>query len=204
MRPDEQTYYAHKDSGTYWHASTSESFVRLHMLDLPIVKVRLRERTAAEPLRPGEADYHGWVYADKPDRYEYVWPSRAQVSMCFSQGAEGAEKQGEGRLVPLVVTELVKVSDWITYQGYCAMRIVAGQDPAQLGARVAFVEKTPRVRVAPYTDLAGDHGNWRSGPRGSSEEADGGPGYGRLQASRAWCDAELARLGYDVPNPVLE
>jgi hypothetical protein len=203
MNPHERVYYAHKDCGIYWHASISESFVRLHLLDLPIVKVRLRERTAAEPLLPGERDYHGWVYSNDPSRYVYMWPSRAQVSVCFAQGAEEAARQGEGRLVPLVLTELVEVSDWIPYQGYCAMRIVAGQDPAQLGARVAFIEKTPRVRVVPYTDLVSDHHNWRSGPRGSSEAADGGPGYGQLPASRAWCDAELARLGYDVPNPVL-
>ncbi len=55
----------------------------------------------------------------------------------------------------------------------------------------------------PLTDAATDCANWRGGPKGSGgpdPEANGY--YGFDMDSRAWCDAELLALGYDVPDPV--
>ena len=42
------------------------------------------------------------------------------------------------------------LSDWIMdEEDCCAMRIYKGGDPEKVADRVAFIEKTPRVRVSP-------------------------------------------------------
>lgn len=111
----------------------------------------------------------------------------------------------------------MKTSPWLVHEGYCAMRIIEGGDPADISHRVAFIEKTPRVRIR--DDCIGcryvtGHGgnrqdadrqwpeflNWTEGPKG-----DGGPGnpetqllYGFDPESRAWCDRVLVALGYTL------
>lgn len=96
-----------------------------------------------------------------------------------------------------------KLSGWIVVEGHCAMRILEGGNPAQLASRVAFIEKTPRVRVRPFTDGETDHKGWRCGPKGSGgTDAEANGYYGFDMDSRAWCDAELLAMGYDVPDPV--
>lgn len=100
-----------------------------------------------------------------------------------------------------------KLSGWLVVEGHCAMRILEGSDPGQVANRVAFIEKTPRVRVRPFTDAGTDHLAWRSGPKGRGGRL-GGPNaevsgcYGFDMDSRAWCDAELLAMGYEVPDPV--
>lgn len=85
----------------------------------------------------------------------------------------------------------IKLSDWIM-DGHCAMRIVEGGNPDNIVDRVAFIEKTPRVRVAPCPyDGYKDHENWMGGPKGTSE-------YGRDEISRQWCDTLLKELGYNL------
>lgn len=61
----------------------------------------------------------------------------------------------------------MKVSPWIIEDGYCAMRVLEGTDPSVIANRVAFIEKTPRVRVAPFTNNEYDFRNWKQGPKGS-------------------------------------
>ena len=93
----------------------------------------------------------------------------------------------------------IKLSDWIPDPDgdYCSMRIIEGSDPEVIATRVAFIEKTPRVRVMPYVEIDGYrevNEAWFAGPKGCD--------YGADVESRGWCDQQLISLGYDVPNPV--
>jgi len=62
------------------------------------------------------------------------------------------------------------LSPWIIEDGYCAVRIIDGGSQDVLADRIAFIEKTPRVRVSPFT-AEEDCKNWECGPKG-----DGGSG----------------------------
>lgn len=89
----------------------------------------------------------------------------------------------------------MKLSHWIDIE-HCSMRVLEGTDPAGVANRVAFIEKHPRVRIAPWSgDLLTDSPNWQFGPRGHAPE------YGSYQPSRDWCDAELVKMGYELPDP---
>jgi hypothetical protein len=81
----------------------------------------------------------------------------------------------------------MKVSDWIIIDEYCATRTIEGKDPNLVENRVAFIEKSPRVRIASFSPVD-DYKNWEFG-RGSSE-------YGFDTNSREWCDKRLVELGY--------
>lgn len=85
------------------------------------------------------------------------------------------------------------LSPWIDID-HCAMRIIDGSDPEIIANRVAFIEKTPRVRIAPFTDWATDYTNWSPGPKGDGQLC------GRDLKSRAWCDHQLILLGYTLPE----
>lgn len=104
---DECVYYAHKrlreqDGRVYFfHASPSRRWVKLHGVDDPIVPVRIRERTEADP----PSGYWGWLPADDPSAYCFVWPSEVQLNMCFPYGPEAEEARGRGRKVNLIVEE---------------------------------------------------------------------------------------------------
>lgn len=74
---------------------------------------------------------------------------------------------------------------------HCWMRCLEGADPNDIASRVAYIEKTPRVRTKPHTQ-ENDHLNWTQGPKGSSA-------YGVDPASRRWCDDRLRELGYELP-----
>ena len=81
------------------------------------------------------------------------------------------------------------LSPWIAVEGHCATRVYAGTDPDVIANRVAFIEKTPRVRVNPFTAVD-DFLNWSGGPKGCGEEC------GNYTPSREWCDQELVKMGY--------
>jgi hypothetical protein len=84
----------------------------------------------------------------------------------------------------------IVLTGWINEE-HCSMRCVAETDPSVLANRVAFIEKTPRVRVAPFNkDCEYDWKNWKEGPKGTAPE------YGRYQPSRDWCDQQLLEMGY--------
>jgi len=83
----------------------------------------------------------------------------------------------------------MKLTDWIIIDGYCAARVLEGTDSSKVENRVAFIEKTPRIRVAPFTEID-DFKNWKCGDKGSE--------YGMDEESREWCDAELLKLGYTL------
>ena len=82
----------------------------------------------------------------------------------------------------------IELSDWIVIDGYCATRVYKNSRPDVIMNRVAFIEKTPRIRVAKYSEKD-DQKNWYYGPRGTSD-------YGFDEESRNWCDLELRKRGY--------
>lgn len=84
----------------------------------------------------------------------------------------------------------VKLSEWIN-EDHCSMRCIEGSDSSIVANRVAFIEKTPRVRVARADDPNDDWKGWHQGPKGCSDE------YGRYAPSREWCDEQLKALGYE-------
>jgi len=86
----------------------------------------------------------------------------------------------------------MKLSAWVM-QDHCSMRYIVGTDPQQIENRFAFIEKTPRIRIASYTgDWLEDYKNWEEGPKGCAPE------YGQYQPSRDWCDARLIEMGYTL------
>ncbi len=88
----------------------------------------------------------------------------------------------------------VKLSDWTADPEYphCAMRFIEGTDPALVANRVAFIEKTPRVRVQPFATEADDWRGWHQGWKGDD---------GWCEIAQGWCDTHLLAMGYDVPAP---
>lgn len=84
-----------------------------------------------------------------------------------------------------------RLSPWIE-DDHCSFRTLYDTDPQDIANRVAFIEKTPRVRVLPCNHYAVDHKNWKEGPRGDGQEC------GRYQPSRDWCDERLKELGYEL------
>jgi hypothetical protein len=93
-----------------------------------------------------------------------------------------------------------QLSEWIVVHEYCATRIIMGGDPYKVEDRIAFIEKTPRVRIGDYTDWKTDYHNWKEGPKGcgGNLEFDGETIYGFYQPSRRWCDEELKKMGYKL------
>jgi hypothetical protein len=84
----------------------------------------------------------------------------------------------------------MKISPWI-YIEDAAVRILAGSDIEKISNRVAFIEKTPRVRIrngGMHSDFP-DFLNWCEGYKGE----------GPLDPiSQAWCDTMLVALGYEL------
>lgn len=76
-----------------------------------------------------------------------------------------------------------KLSPWIDIE-HCAARVLLGTDSNDEANRMAFIEKSPRVRLGT--------GQWMYGPKGDGQLC------GKYQPSRDWCDAELIKLGYEL------
>lgn len=84
-----------------------------------------------------------------------------------------------------------KLTPWILRDGF-AMRCISDTDQENIGNRVALIEKTPRVRVLPYSNNGlYDSAAWLQGPQGT------GPDDARAQI---WCDQQLRNMGYILPG----
>lgn len=93
----------------------------------------------------------------------------------------------------------MKVSDWIVVDNYCSARIVEGGNIDNINDRVAFIEKTPRVRTG--FDKKPDCRNWHEGPKGAGGSGGDDPLnelYGFYPPSRYWCDMMLSQMGYEL------
>lgn len=105
---------------------------------------------------------------------------------------------GTSTTIPgLVVRVEKRLSGWID-EDHCSLRCIQGTDPAHIASRVAFIEKTPRVRKAGFTNEREDYQVWEEGPKGCAPE------YGRHEPSRDWCNHRLVDLGYELPEGVPE
>lgn len=93
-----------------------------------------------------------------------------------------------------------ELSDWMM-DGHCAMRILIDGNPDNSLDRIAFIEKTPRVKIDRYKcgieaedGIGGktpERDVWISGPKGNGQEC------GLYETSREWCDKMLELLGYE-------
>lgn len=88
------------------------------------------------------------------------------------------------------------VGPWtLTDCGSGAYRCLVGSDGRNdIASRVAFIEKTPRVRIRPWSSVTQPFGisdgyNWAEAPfKGDGPEDS---------ESRRWCDSMLILLGYN-------
>lgn len=135
------------------------------------------------------------------------------VTVTVQENGIVRNNQGQiiAELVAGVIFDSLRVSDspvtlspWVI-DGHCAFRHILGTDPDKMCNRVAFIEKTPRVRIRPWNEYDGDrqdHLNWESGPKGSGCSCEESPeekeAYGFDLSSRNWCDRKLTVLGYKV------
>lgn len=84
----------------------------------------------------------------------------------------------------------MRLSPWISVD-HCATRVIEGSDPELLQNRIAFIEKSGRVRTAPFEAFDGDCDKWRYVCHGSSE-------CGSDMDTRREVDAELLRMGHEL------
>lgn len=89
-----------------------------------------------------------------------------------------------------VIGDGIRLGPWIN-EDHCSMRCIEGTDPEVIANRVAFIEKTPRVRVARAVDPFEDWKGWHEGEKGCGHEC------GQYAPSREWCDEQLKLLGYE-------
>lgn len=74
----------------------------------------------------------------------------------------------------------------------CAFLIREGGNPKDYRDRVAFIQKTPRIRIRMATDdnLRYDHLNWaEAGFRGNNSS---------YPPSRRWCEDALRLFGHEI------
>ena len=93
----------------------------------------------------------------------------------------------------------IELSPWIIVEDYCATRVIKGTDENQVKNRVAFIEKSGRVRTQSFTDDDTDNKNWKSvcgGSGGSYPKED--EHYGYDTETRRKVDMELVKLGYTI------
>ena len=90
--------------------------------------------------------------------------------------------------------QMREVGPWTLCEGG-VYRALIDRNGEVIANRVAFIEKTPRVRIrsASLGEFEKDHLNWASGCKGDGPED---------QWSRAWCDEALELFGYRVSGPV--
>lgn len=89
----------------------------------------------------------------------------------------------------------MKVGPWTLCEGGTgAYRAILGLDGENINYRVAFIEKTPRIRIRNVYGCSpkDDHLNWASrGWKGEGPED---------QESRDWCDKVLELFGYELTD----
>ena len=53
-----------------------------------------------------ELDYWGWISKENPNYVSMIWACFMQFDMCFTAGAEAAEKSGRGECVNMTVEQI--------------------------------------------------------------------------------------------------
>ncbi len=125
------------------------------------------------------------------------------ISLCNKKWLERNKMQNE-KIRELLLERGIN-PDWIVVDGHCACLVKIGGEAFPVGIdehetkviqardRVAFIEKTPRIRTEEFTNYWDDSNKWVSGPkgRGGNIEEDGETIYGFFGPSRTWCELEL-------------
>lgn len=103
----------------------------------------------------------------------------------------------------------MEISEWIVIDECYATRVMKGADPEVVENRVAFIEKSPRVKTRNVcittkgklscigldrNESAWIYGDCGTGGSGDHEEMEQ---YGFDPESRKWCDDMLKLLGYE-------
>ena len=104
--PSSLVYYAQRTvlaggEAAYLHATPKRERLRYYGGTEPVVAVRLRERTEADP----PSTYYGWL-ATGASEYTMVWRSRTHFEACFQYNSDEAVSKGRGRRVNLIVEEV--------------------------------------------------------------------------------------------------
>ncbi len=86
---------------------------------------------------------------------------------------------------------------WQTVDGYCAARVRVGGNPDKVTDRLAFIQKTPKVRIREHSEhyAVDDAWNWAEGQHFKGNDASD-------PEARAWCDRVLLEMGYDLKDNV--
>ena len=89
-----------------------------------------------------------------------------------------------------------ELSDWTVYDDYCLVRYKKGTDIEDRNNRMAFIEKTPRVRcenIIVENEDFGEQHYWIYGNKGES--------YSEIEGedieSCMWCDKMLELMGWE-------
>lgn len=177
-----RTIVARMIKGNSWRP-TNDAFIRYFQLDAFIFKMKVT--SIGTNWIASLTDWNGGKYALQREITSEEEAKCIAVDMLTNH---------------IVLGNGALLSPWTTHEGYCAMRFLAGTNPDVVANRIAFIEKTPRVRIAPEglrVPAKDDYLNWWQGPKGSGggdPEAD--KTYGFDPESRAWCDEQLITLGY--------
>lgn len=158
-----------------------------------------------ETIKLGDCSWFGVDYDDNEPDFSYKtfnsfteWISDACDVFYFYLFIDGKWKCYDYNGYEVKIP--IKVSDWIR-EDHCVFRVIEESDPNEIKNRVAFIEKTPRVRIAEFTE-ENDGMNWKSGPKGvgGSGDAEEKQIYGFYPYSRQWCNEQLKIMGYLVDD----
>lgn len=85
----------------------------------------------------------------------------------------------------------MKLTTWLKTEDGCgSFRAYINTDVSKVINRVAFIEKTPRVRTNFFwVDAAHDYINWKEGSKGEGPDDE---------CSKQWCDEQLKLMGYKL------
>lgn len=99
-------YWAHieryGDGRVYFTDVGTRLFVDTCGGKLPVVRVRVRERTDADTGHT----YWGWQGTGS-ERYDMIFPNELLFEMCFEYGSKAAISRGRGRKVQLTIEAIL-------------------------------------------------------------------------------------------------
>lgn len=101
----------------------------------------------------------------------------------------------------LIKSEGIELTEWVVVDGHCAARYLVGEDQSEIKNTMAFIEKTPRIRLLDFSNKDNERLAWLQGYKGAGGSEGDNPDnelYGFYPKSREWCDEILTKLGYKL------
>ena len=98
-----QIFYAHKNENQKFESISSIKKVTQYSGNPQdkIYRVRIKEAESDD-----KAEYWGWNDFENKE-YDYIWGSKLQTRMCSGDYFHSAEKEGKGKVVPLILEEIL-------------------------------------------------------------------------------------------------